>query len=304
DALTFNGVLPGPELHVHVGDLVQVTLVNRNVGAGVTIHWHGVDVPNAEDGVAGVTQNAVLPGERFVYRFRPDRAGTFWYHAHQVSSSEVRRGLFGVLVVEPRETPAVRTLDLALASHDFDGLPTLDGSDLLQHRRTAPGTQVRLRLVNTDNTPQRFTLDGSSFRVLALDGNDVIGPTPIAHRALRIAAGGRVDVGFTMPETPVRLSVADTKVGVVLSGDGRREMPALPPGPDFDPIAYGTRARAPFGLASHFDRRFRLSIGRKPGFLDGRPGMQWTINGGIYPRVPMFMVRQGDLVEMTVENHT
>ena len=67
----------------------------------MTIHWHGVDVPNAEDGVAGVTQNAVLPGERYTYRFRAEQVGTFWYHTHQVSSKEVRRGLFGVLVIEP-----------------------------------------------------------------------------------------------------------------------------------------------------------------------------------------------------------
>jgi FtsP/CotA-like multicopper oxidase with cupredoxin domain len=304
DALTFDGVLPGPELHARVGDLVQVTLVNRDVDAGVTIHWHGVDVPNAEDGVAGVTQDAVRPGERFVYRFRPDRAGTFWYHAHQVSASEVRRGLFGVLVVEPRRAPAAGTLDLALASHDVDGTPTLAGSDVLQRRAVAAGTSVRLRLVNTDNTPQRFTVDGTPFSVLGLDGNDVRGPAPIDHQTLRVAAGGRIDVGFTMPATPVRLSVADTRAGLSLSGDGRRDLAASPPGPVFDPIAYGHPEQTPFGLESRFDRRFHLSIGRKPGFLDGKPGMQWTINGGIYPRVPMFMVREGDLVEMTVVNHT
>jgi FtsP/CotA-like multicopper oxidase with cupredoxin domain len=55
DALTFDGQVPGPELHVREGDLVQVTLVNRDIAGGVTIHWHGVDVPNADDGVAGVT---------------------------------------------------------------------------------------------------------------------------------------------------------------------------------------------------------------------------------------------------------
>src|SRR4029079_5590401 len=61
-ALTFNGRSPGPELRVREGDLVAVVLRNEDVGSGVTIHWHGVDVPNAEDGVAGVTQDAVLPG--------------------------------------------------------------------------------------------------------------------------------------------------------------------------------------------------------------------------------------------------
>ena len=103
--LTFNGTSPGPELRVRQGDDVEVLLENEDVENGVTIHWHGVDVPNAEDGVAGVTQNAVLPGERYTYRFRAEQVGTFWYHTHQVSSKEVRRGLFGVLVIEPRERP-------------------------------------------------------------------------------------------------------------------------------------------------------------------------------------------------------
>ena len=83
------------------GDLVEVTLVNEDIEQGVTIHWHGIDVPNAEDGVAGVTQDAVLPGERYVYRFRAEQVGTFWYHTHQASSKEVRRGLFGAIVIEP-----------------------------------------------------------------------------------------------------------------------------------------------------------------------------------------------------------
>ena len=103
--LAFNGRSPGPELRVQQGDDVEVVLGNEDVEDGVTIHWHGVDVPNAEDGVAGVTQNAVLPGERYTYRFRAEQVGTFWYHTHQVSSKEVKRGLFGVLVIEPRTSP-------------------------------------------------------------------------------------------------------------------------------------------------------------------------------------------------------
>ena len=119
-ALTFNGTSPGPELRVRQGDLVEVVLRNADIDVGVTIHWHGIDVPNAEDGVAGVTQNAVLPGESYTYRFRAEQVGTFWYHTHQVSSKEVKRGLFGVVVIEPREQqPGV---DTALAVHTFDGI--------------------------------------------------------------------------------------------------------------------------------------------------------------------------------------
>jgi FtsP/CotA-like multicopper oxidase with cupredoxin domain len=304
DALTFDGTVPGPELRVREGDLVEVTLVNRDVTTGVSIHWHGVDVPNAEDGVAGVTQDAVPPGGRHVYRFRPDRAGTFWYHTHQVSSKEVRRGLFGVLVVEPREPAPPGSLDLALASHDVGGAATLAGSDRPERRAVDPGTPVRLRLVNTDNTLRRYSLDGTPFRVLAIDGSDLNGPTPLSKTTLELAAGGRYDLGFVMPASPVRLSFLDTKAALVLSPDGTGDVTAAAPGPDFDPLAYGSPAPTPFGAGSRFDRRFRFSIGRKPGFYDGRPGLQWSINGGIYPDVPMFVVEEGDLVEVTIENHS
>jgi FtsP/CotA-like multicopper oxidase with cupredoxin domain len=80
-----------------------VILINEDIESGVTIHWHGVDVPNVEDGVAGLTQDAVKPGERHTYRFRAEQVGTYWYHSHQESSLQVRKGLFGAFVVEPRE---------------------------------------------------------------------------------------------------------------------------------------------------------------------------------------------------------
>ena len=80
-------------------------LRNENVAQGVTIHWHGVDVPGREDGVAGVTQDAVLPGGQYVYRFVVPDAGTYWYHTHQDSVRSVARGLLGALVVLPATAP-------------------------------------------------------------------------------------------------------------------------------------------------------------------------------------------------------
>ena len=100
--ITVNGTSPGPELRAVKGQLVQVTLVNDNIGDGITLHWHGVDVPNAEDGVAGITQNAVKPGQRYVYRFVAQHAGTYWYHSHQVSHEQVRDGLFGALIISDK----------------------------------------------------------------------------------------------------------------------------------------------------------------------------------------------------------
>jgi FtsP/CotA-like multicopper oxidase with cupredoxin domain len=304
DALTFNGRVPGPELRVRQGDLVEVRLRNEDVDGGVTIHWHGVDVPNGEDGVAGVTQNAVLPGQSFTYRFRASQLGTFWYHTHQSSSREVRRGLYGAFVIEPRR--ALPGLDLAVVSHTFGSTTVLNAADSVTTRAVSPGTPVRLRLVNSDSSPRRFSLTGTPFRVVALDGTDLHGPSLLSNQAIEVAAGGRADLAFTMPSArPVLLSEDNTAVGMVFSKDG--SVPP-PPAPDeeplFDPLSYGRPAPTPFAASSSFDRRFRLTISRKPGFLDGRPGLQWALNGKIYPDAPMFVVREGDLVEMTIANHT
>ena len=299
-ALTFNGRSPGPELRVTQGDLVEVTLGNRDVEPGVTIHWHGVDVPNAEDGVAGVTQDAVLPGGSFTYRFRVHQVGTFWYHSHESGSRQVARGLFGALVIEP----AARAggLDRTAVLHVFDGAATLNGKDGVHKQEVAAGTPVRLRLVNTDNNRRRFLLSGTPFRVVAIDGTDLMGPSELTRTALELAAGGRYDVAFTMPPGPVALRVADTPAVLALSPDGASVAPAEAPDRTFDALTYGTPAPTPFSARSVFQRRFRLEIGREPGFLDGRPGMQWTLNGGIYPRVPMLMVARGDLVELEIVN--
>jgi FtsP/CotA-like multicopper oxidase with cupredoxin domain len=304
EGLVFNGRSPGPELRVRTGELVEVTLVNRDVEGGVSIHWHGVDVPNAEDGVAGVTQDAVLPGRRYTYRFRAEQTGTFWYHTHQSSSEEVRRGLFGALVIEPATDRDPDAVDLVAVAHDFEGTQTLNGSEATTKRRVAPGTDVRLRLVNTDDTPLRFTLAGTPFRVTAIDGTDLNEPQPLENTRLVLAGGGRYDVAFTMPSGAVELGIQDTEAALALSPDGRGDLPPPTGGTTFDPTSYGRPATTPFDASSDFDREFELEIGRKPGFLDGRPGLHWTINGGIFPDVPVFVVEQGDLVKVTIENDT
>ncbi len=272
--LSFNGTVPGPELHVREGELVEVTLRNRDVAGGVSVHWHGVDVPNGEDGVAGVTQDAVPPGGVHVYRFRAEQVGTFWYHAHQASATEVRRGLYGALVIQPRSAPRTRVADIVVAAHTLDGTPLVNATDGVERRAVAPGTPVRLRLINTDSAPLTFVVGGTPFRVVAIDGTDLVGPTPLASgTSLELAAGGRYDVAFPMPAAPVKLVVAGTLAGLALSADGKADPPSPSAGPEFDPAAYGRPAPTPFDASSHFDRVFSLEVGRKPGLLRRSPGV-------------------------------
>jgi FtsP/CotA-like multicopper oxidase with cupredoxin domain len=267
----------------------------------VTIHWHGLDVPNAEDGVAGVTQDAVAPGGRYVYRFRPEQVGTFWYHTHQDASEGVKQGLFGALVVL-RNTPPLKEEDLILPVHTFAGHLAIGTNDGVQRRAVSRGMPVRLRLINTNSTPAKFRLSGMHPAVAAIDGAD-IEPAPVPPgEAIEIGGGGRFDVAFPMPDGVASVEVVGSKAALVLSPNGRGEPPTTPSGPAFDPAA---RAPAIPGLhGAKFDRTFELTIGRKPGFLDGRPGRHWSLNGKLYPRTPMFEVTQGDLVKITLVNDT
>jgi FtsP/CotA-like multicopper oxidase with cupredoxin domain len=298
DAWSFDGRVPGPELRVRQGDLVEVTLANDDIEDGVTIHWHGVDVPNAEDGVAGVTQDAVLPGQTHTYRFRPEQVGTFWYHTHEDASNGVKRGLYGTLVILPRK-PLPQKLDLALPVHTFSGRTAIGTDDEARHRAVRPGTQVRLRLVNTNSSPMRVRLAGMKASVVAIDGADVQ-PAPVPEgEAIEVGAGGRYDVAFKMPPAVVSAEVEKSKAALVLSPDGTGEPPAESSRPVFDPAARGPAVPAE---VAEFDRTFRLEIGQKPGFLDGKPGRHWSLNGKLYPRTPMFMVSIGDLVRIVLVN--
>ena len=328
EAWTFDGRAPGPELRVKQRDLVEVTLLNEDIESGVTVHWHGVDVPNAEDGVAGLTQDAVEPGGRHTYRFRAEQTGTYWYHSHQVSSLQVRKGLFGAFVVEPRESVPDDLLDITLPAHTwFEGegdrvvgtgslayamVTSLGNDDTLKRRAVAPGTAVRLRLINTGGYNMTFTLTGAPFRVTAIDGVDVADPKRLSDVRMELAAGGRYDVQFTMPDDPVRLAIPDDvnvsepnpEVGLLLSNDGTGEVSPITDGPRFDPTQYGGPEPAPFGTESDFDREFVQIFDTVPGFYDGRFRPLWATNGEVFPNTPTLMVREGDLVKITLVNRS
>ncbi|WP_235539019.1 multicopper oxidase family protein [Nocardioides sp. Soil796] len=296
---TVNGTSPGPTIRATVGDLVQVRLVNENIGDGTTLHWHGVDVPNAMDGVAGVTQDAVMPGDDFVYRFVVDRIGTYWYHSHQVSHEQVRNGLFGALVVDP-EDPDPAVLDRTVLLHEYGTRATLDGRPGTTAVDALPGRPVRLRVVNTDNVAQTVWVTGAAYEVRAVDGTDLNGPEPVTGKGIEVTAGGRVDLGFVVPPGGARVDFGGT-TALTLGGDPSGGREAEPPGELIDLLDYGEPTGT--GLdAGHPDREFDYRIGRRLGFLDGRPGRWWTINGHIFPNVPMYMVGEGDVVVFHIDN--
>jgi FtsP/CotA-like multicopper oxidase with cupredoxin domain len=305
EAWTFNRQLPGPEIRIRQGQLVEVTLLNKDIEEGVTLHWHGLDVPNAEDGVSGLTQNAVMPGQTHIYRFRAEQVGTFWYHSHQNSAEQVKKGLSGALIVEPKDKAKDVGTDIIAMANNWDSqtktIAALSSNNTLDRRAIQPNTLVKLRLINTGNWPNSFSLTGVNYKVSAIDGTDLNEPTDIENNKLEIAGGGRYDITFIMPDHPVRLAGGSS---LLLSPDGSGDISAITNGPVFDPSSYGIAQAMPFNLSSKFDRNFLMVLDNKIGFYDGKINLVFTINGKIFPAAPMFMVKEGELIKTTFVNRS
>ena len=299
---TVNGTSPGPQILARQGQLVEVHLRNESVADGVTLHWHGLDVPNAMDGVAGVTQDAVPVGGEFTYRFVAKQAGTYWYHSHQVSNPQVAGGLLGSLVVTPKSGIA-QHVDVSAVAHTYAGVRTINGKAEDLRVPADPGQRVRVRVTNTDNGPMQVWT-GATYRLLATDGTNVHQPSDVSGRSVTLTAGGRADLEVQVPTNGTAVRVQLSKATAVVIGHPGAEA-AVPPQPaeELDLLGYGTPA--PLGFdPTHPTRQFDYRIGRRPGFVKGLPGMWWSINGHLFPHIPMFVVREGDVVVMHIENHS
>jgi FtsP/CotA-like multicopper oxidase with cupredoxin domain len=222
-AWAYNGQMPGPEIRVREGDLVRITLHNE-LPVGTTIHWHGVNLPPEMDGPVGLNQAAVEPGEEFVYEFVATPAGTRWYHSHADPTAQIALGLYGSLIVEPREPSRTYDRDYTYILNEWDLELTPDvatgkaprgvrdqilrggelGTDLFlmnghAHESIPPiklaeGERVLVRLINAGNLPHAIHTHGHSFKVVATDGNDVPKGMALLKDTVLIGPGERYDL--------------------------------------------------------------------------------------------------------------
>jgi FtsP/CotA-like multicopper oxidase with cupredoxin domain len=131
-AWTYNGQVPGPEIRVEEGEIIRVVLKNY-LPEGTTIHWHGIPIANAMDGVPGVTQQIVKPGETFVYEFEAKPAGTYLYHSH--AKYQLDQGLYGPLIIESPKPQESYDREFSLMLEDW---VMRDGGGTAQTRRRPP----------------------------------------------------------------------------------------------------------------------------------------------------------------------
>ena len=308
DVWAYEGRVPGPELRFRQGERLAIEVENR-LAQDTTVHWHGVRLPNAMDGVPHLTQPPIKAGGgRFVYEFRLPDAGTFWYHPHLGSPEQVGRGLYGALIVEEAEPPAVDRdlvwmlddwrLDRAArivdnfgsfmdASHAgrIGNTVTVNGA-IRESFELRQGERVRLRLVNAANA-RIFALDfrGHEPLVIALDGHPVPPHRPPGGRVV-LGPAMRADILLDATAAPGSAHpvvddfyarrayrLLDLKYGPQrVAGRAGAPAPKLAPNPVGEPDL----ARA----ARHAVRFEGGMMGRMPmGMMGGRRGMAWTVNG-------------------------
>lgn len=220
---TYDGTLPGPTLRLRQGEPVRITVEN-GLGEDTTVHWHGIRLPNAMDGVPGLTQPPIKPGTSFVYEFTPPDAGTFWYHPHADSLVQLGRGLAGALIVEEAELVAVDR-DLLWLLQDWrlaaDGQiaaglgSAMDAAvsgrvgNVVTVNSTVPadqlvkaGERVRLRLANASLARiMALRFEGHRPLVVAIDGQPCDPHEPEGGR-LVLAPAMRIDIVLNMQGDP------------------------------------------------------------------------------------------------------
>jgi FtsP/CotA-like multicopper oxidase with cupredoxin domain len=297
----YNGQTPGPLIRAEVGTELQVNLDNK-LQEPTTIHWHGLRIDNSMDGVPGVTQEAVQPGEKFLYRLQLEEAGTFWYHPHFNNSEQIERGLKGILIVEEKERlPWSQELILFLD----DWRLTEDGTiyskfntpqDLMHDGRwgnavtvngkvrpefhVRPGERVRLRLINGANA-RVFSpnLEGLSAHVIAVDGRPVTKIFELQN--FQFSPGNRLDLDITIPDN------AGGKSFTLLDRFPRESYPlAIIKVTDASPIetpAFQPKIAKQFLPADLFSNVAVTKTWDLNAFRGGKLGIGWGMNKRLWP---------------------
>ena len=212
---TYSGECPGPVIRAKQGEHVRI-LVENGLEESTTVHWHGLRVPNTMDGVPHVSQEPIEPGQNFLYDFKLEDAGTYWYHPHVNSSEQLGRGLYGTIIVEETDPPEVDrdvvwVLDDWRVSKDgsirddfthgmdishggrMGNYITVNGH-LPEPLKVTANERIRLRLINVANA-RIFGLnfENHNAQVIAIDGHPVTPHAPSNDMVL-LGPGQRADV--------------------------------------------------------------------------------------------------------------
>lgn len=206
-AWTLGGTVPGPMIQATAGDHVRITIINH-LPEATAIHWHGLEVQTADDGVPPLGMKPIEPGKSYTYDYtiHDQDAGTHWYHSHYDDLKQVGGGLYGAFIIAPR--PGSPQYQPMMAAERADVEQTLFvgmlGSYYVINGKSFPETQpitvkhgqtVHLRLIGSDvQMIHPMHLHGHSFQIVAEDGHLL--PAPITRDTVSVAPGESYDVTF------------------------------------------------------------------------------------------------------------
>ena len=336
----YDGRTPGPEIRVRQGQRLVRRFVN-DLPQPSTIHWHGIRIDNAMDGVPDLTQPLVPSGGNFLYDFEVPDAGTYWYHPHNRTWEQMARGLYGPLIVEESSPPVVDSEEIvmiddwrltkrAAIKDDFGDSFDLShagriGNTVTVNGETNPALaakhneRIRLRLINTANSRIfELGLKGLEGWIVALDGQPLDQPIPVERHTLAPAQRADIIVDVTAASGTDAVLLSFEKNSrhalVTFEVDGaartaRLAPPApLPPNP-VPPLGPLDKARKV---------RLLMEGGAKGGMggamLDGRflapeqlakHDKFWSFNGvAERPKKPLFTGAVGETVRIKITNDT
>ena len=317
---SYNDQIPGPLIRGRVGTTMVIDFANR-LKEPSSIHWHGLRIENAMDGVPGVTQEPVGPGKNFTYRLKLEDAGTFWYHPHFNSSEQLERGLKGVFIVEEAEKQPwsqdwVWLMDDWLLQKDGTIYSQFNtGRDLMHDGRwgnvptinakfrpefqVKPGERIRLRLINGANA-RIFSphIEGLAADVIAVDGRPV---TEIFHlERFVLSPGNRIDLDIRIPPQAG---------GNIFAVEDRFTRSAFPlatikvaPSAPIDTPEVAPPTAADFIPAQMFAD---VKVGKTwdlNAIRGGRFGIGWTMNRKLWPDADKAAYRLGEPQKVTFKN--
>jgi len=319
---------PFPVIRARKGEAMTVTLKNA-LKEHTSIHWHGIRLANAMDGVPYLTQLPVQPGESFTYRFTPPDAGTFFFHPHCNTVEQLGRGLIGALIVEDdaAQGDAVLILKDWRIGEDGAFLPFLTAKGASQagtfgtlrtiNGQAAPAVahKGRVRLINADPTRiAEIGIEGAKARVIAIDGNAV---APFALESWKFGPGMRLDLAIEASEARlVDYFAAEPVLLATLTGGGKAAGGTPQAGTDFTGATRHTLELGAGVGATDLPSPppVVLPDGRSIDVADSlclAQGAFWTLDGASWPGrdharlpPPLLTLKRGEKLVLEIANTT
>ena len=210
----YNGSVHGPTIEAVEGDWVRIYVTNK-LAFPTSVHWHGLILPNGMDGVGGLNQKPIMPGETFIYEYRLQHHGTFMYHSHHDEMTQMAMGMMGMFVVHPRRERNKVDRDFAMMLSEWKVDPGTSRPDpnemtdfnlLTINGKVFPATQslvvktgdrVRIRIGNLsamDHHPMH--LHGHAFKVVGTDGGDVPKTAQYPETSILVPVGATRTIEF------------------------------------------------------------------------------------------------------------